>query len=808
MSEVRKRKGGKEKERDTDEPASPVPQSPEKAKAPEKLAPVADVPKKEKAPVKPLEELIADAQERQEQWSNTWTVGLVFVSLLAFLTRMYRIQDPGKVVFDEVHFGKFASFYLRGEYYFDVHPPLGKMLLAATAALAGYDGHYLFDEIGDDYVVNKVPFVSMRLFPALCGSLIIPFCFLTLKELGVSYVAALFGAFMLIFDNALIAQSRLILLDSMLLLFGVMSIYTWIKFYKTRMSPFSFQWWFWMSMTGVSLALTLGVKMVGLFTIAVVGIAVLIDLWRLLDIDRGLNMTQFYKHFAARALCLIVLPITLYLSFFYIHFALLPYSGPGDAFMTPKFQATLMGSEMFTKSVAVPYSSIATIKHRDQGILLHSHDAKYPLRYENGHVSSEGQQVTGYEHPDGNNYWEIIPVDAAKYPDAAEYKPDAMELKRDVRYLRHNDIIQLLHSVSLSFLLTHDVASPLTNTNMEMTTIPRDKADERYEETLWRVVVQGGKDGDRVRTKSSLVKFVNVKHNVCVHPNKLTLPDWGFNQVEINGEKNLEHKGNWWAFDDIRHTTIVNGTDIFEPPVDATKKPRGHMPFLAKFFELQAKMFEANAGLTSEHPYSSTPGSWPFVVRGISFWENKEGLRQIYLLGNPFIWWFSITAVGVYVGIWTVDRIVLRRQVDLLGFSLRRWFDRSIGFLFLAWLLHWIPFFLMGRMLFLHHYLPSFIFSTMLATALLDFIFRLSNERSPSTLTGGDTALAARVPYFVWMRTSMFGNILYTTVLVGLMGAFLWCFAFFSPISYGYGLPTVEAVRERKWFKSWDLQHA
>ncbi|ORY38992.1 PMT-domain-containing protein [Rhizoclosmatium globosum] len=719
---------------------------------------------------------------------------------------MYRIQDPAKVVFDEVHFGKFASYYLRGEYYFDVHPPLGKLLLGGVAALAGYDGHYLFDEINDDYVTHNVPWVSMRLFPALCGALIPPFCFLTLKEIGVSWVAAIFGAFMLIFDNALITQSRLILLDSMLLLFGVTSIYAWVRFYKERANPFSVSWWLWMSMTGISLALTLGIKMVGLFTIAVVGIAVLFDLWKLLDIDRGLSMEQFYKHFAARALCLIVLPVSLYLSFFYVHFALLPYSGPGDAFMSPKFQATLVGSELIAKSVAVPYSSLVTLKSKNQGVLLHSHEARYPLRYENGHVSSEGQQVTGYLHPDGNNVWEIIPVDPSQYPAALPYAPDATEKERGLRYLRNHDLIQLKHAATNSYLLTHDVASPLTNTNMEITTVKQDVADTRYVETLWKVVTTDGVPGDRIKSMRSHLKLVNVKHNVAINPNE-KLPEWGFGQIEINGEKNVEAKNIIWYFEDVNHDTIVNGTDIYEPQVPNVKKAAS-MPFLQKFFELQNLMFVHNAALTTSHPYSSTPGTWPFVVRGVSFWETKEGLRQIYLLGNPFIWWFSIGCVAMFMGIWIVDRIVLRRQIDLFGPNVRRWFDNAIGFLFLAWLLHWIPFFLMGRMLFLHHYLPSFIFSTMLAAALMDFMFRIVNEKDPIRLVGGNKAVAATVPYFVYFKSSPYGNLLFVTVLVGLTGAFLWAFGYFSPLSYGYGLPDVEAIRARKWFKSWDLQHA
>ncbi|KAJ3388379.1 hypothetical protein HDU84_009813 [Entophlyctis sp. JEL0112] len=788
-------------------PSKPLPQSPN----PEK--PAGEPKKRDPSPAKPatpsLDAIIEDGFEREAQWSGLWTAGLIVVTVLSILTRIYRIQDPARVVFDEVHFGKFASFYLRGEYYFDVHPPLGKMILGAVAALAGYDGHYLFDEIGDDYVAHGVPWITMRMFPAVCGALIVPFSFMTLRELGLSWTGSMFGALMLLTDNAMITQSRLILLDSMLLLFGVTSVYAWPVFIFMVVLADDDR-----SISGIDtgviqnfllvfLLICFRIKMVGLFTIGVIGIAVLVDLWRILDIERGLTMAEFYKHFAARALCLIVLPISLYLSFFYIHFALLPYSGPGDAFMSPKFQATLLGNEMLTKSLPIPYNSQVSLKNKNQACFLHSHEARYPLTYENGHVSSEGQQVTGYMHPDGNNMWEIIPARDNGSPPVL----DADEKKNGIRYLRNGDIVRFLHIRTGTYLLTHDVASPLTSTNMEITAVTPEEAETRYEETLWQVNSKDDRTGERLKTMRSLISVTNVKHQVVLLPNA-PLPSWGFGQIEINGEKKLDAKGATWYFEEVIHDSIVDGVDIYGPPVQPTTKRRGHMPFLSKFLELQNLMFVHNAALTTSHPYSSTPGSWPFVSRGVSFWETKDGLRQIYLLGNPAIWWFSIASVGIFVVVWLIDRIVLRRQVDLLGPSLRKWFDNAIGFLFLAWLLHYIPFFLMGRMLFLHHYLPSFIFSNMLAAALMDFLFRLCFERGPLGLAGGDRTLAMRIPVFAWTKSGPFGGLLYVGLIVGLMSLFLWVFNFFMPLSYGYGFADVEDLRKRKWFKSWDLQYA
>lgn len=65
-----------------------------------------------------------------------------------------------------------------------------------------------------------------------------------------------------------------------------------------------------------------------------------------------------WKHFYYRVLGLIIWPFVLYLSFFWIHFKVLKYSGPGDSFMSPAFQETLSGNEMLlnaqgTFSIAV-----------------------------------------------------------------------------------------------------------------------------------------------------------------------------------------------------------------------------------------------------------------------------------------------------------------------------------------------------------------------------------------------------------------------------------------------------------------------
>lgn len=183
---------------------------------------------------------------------------LFFLLILSFLTRFWRLWYPPKVVFDEAHFGLYATKYLLHQYYWDIHPPFGKLILALAAWLGEIKPGFDF---GVNSYYGDFNYLILRSVPTFFGSLFPILIYFFVLELGFSKKSAFLASFLLIFDNALLVQSRLILLDIILLFFIFLSLYFFLLAKKSP--PFSKKWYFFNFLSSFSLAAAISTKLIG-----------------------------------------------------------------------------------------------------------------------------------------------------------------------------------------------------------------------------------------------------------------------------------------------------------------------------------------------------------------------------------------------------------------------------------------------------------------------------------------------------------------------------------------------------------------
>ena len=136
------------------------------------------------------------APQREFFLQNLEHIPPIVYTLLSCWTRYHAIGKSNVVVWDEAHFGKFGYHYLKREFYFDVHPPLGKMLDGLAGLLSGYDGTFAF-ESGATYP-ETVPYVAMRVILATFGVALVPLGWYTAVELGMSQMACHLVALMVL----------------------------------------------------------------------------------------------------------------------------------------------------------------------------------------------------------------------------------------------------------------------------------------------------------------------------------------------------------------------------------------------------------------------------------------------------------------------------------------------------------------------------------------------------------------------------------------------------------------------------------
>jgi len=116
---------------------------------------------------------------------------LIGFAVLGFITRFWTLEYPKSVMFDEAHFTKFVSCYFTGEYFFDIHPPLAKLLMAFIGNWGISAGNTPIERYGGDYKDDF--YFYLRLVPAFCGSLLIPLAYASCRALRLSRFASCVG---------------------------------------------------------------------------------------------------------------------------------------------------------------------------------------------------------------------------------------------------------------------------------------------------------------------------------------------------------------------------------------------------------------------------------------------------------------------------------------------------------------------------------------------------------------------------------------------------------------------------------------
>ncbi|ORZ00978.1 glycosyltransferase family 39 protein [Syncephalastrum racemosum] len=684
------------------------------------------------------------------------------LALWACYVRLWRIDQPNSVVFDEVHFGGFASKYIKREFFMDVHPPLAKMMIALVAKLAGFDGSFDFKEIGKEYTEVNVPYVAIRAFCGLLGAAVVPFAYITLRTYNHSMTTSVLTSLMLCYENGLITNNRHILLDSPLLFFTAFTTLSWSLTQKQR--PFGPQWHFWLGMTGLGLGCTVSSKWVGLFTIALIGVSTLMQLWKLWGTVHIPIATIIYQ-VLIRFVLLAVLPLLVYIASFRIHFWILSKSGSGDTFMSIEFQQSLQGASPMEDTAAdVMYGSQVWIRHvTTRGGYLHSH----PHDYKTG---SQQQQITLYPYKDDNNWWII------EKEKSTEHGIDKLEPLRD------GDIIRLRHRASGKRLHSHDHKPPVSDDydyHKEVSAYGYIQLDDDPND-LWRVQVISDDSGDddtedeqpkRVKAMGSKFRLLHPKMNCALFSHDIKLPkDWGFGQQEVTCIQNGKLPKTLWYIENTFHEHL---------PSDAPRVGYKVPGFFSKFMELNKVMWDVNNGLTGSHAFDSRPDAWPLLARGIYFWGTQG--RHIYLLGNPIVFWLAALSLTSFFAFKVIILCLARHWRKGIAQH-----ESAALFFAIGWCMHYFPFFLMQRQLFLHHYMPAFYFSVLLFGTLFDVV-----------CTKVGSADAGIVSLCVLRR--------YTAYLaISIACVVIYIYHCFIPITYGEPW-TREACVNGQWRSTWDF---
>lgn len=337
------------------------------------------------------------------------------------------------------------------------------------------------------------------------------------------------------------------------------------------------------------------------------------------------------------------------------------------------------------------------------------------FRYSDGRGSSHQQQVSCYSFKDVNNWWII------KRPEREE-----LAVTEPIDTIKHGDTIQLVHGMTHRALNSHDVAAPVSPHNQEVSCYI-DYNISMPSENLWKVdIINKDTHGDVWHTINSQVRLIHLNTSQALRYTGKQYPDWGFHQIEVSTDRNINQVDTVWNVEEHRYTVNDKDKSTIETElVQHELIPEGKtaLSFWEKFMEVQFKMLLTSQENVKNHNFASDPIEWPFLTRGIAYYIAKDSNKQVHLMGNIVVWYTASLGVFLYSALLVFYLLRRRRQCFDIAEAEFRSFCEAGEVLLTGYFLHYIPYFFYDRTLFVHHYLPAYLFKIMLTAFLVSHLY-------------------------------------------------------------------------------------
>lgn len=163
-------------------------------------------------------------------------------------------------------------------------------------------------------------------------------------------------------------------------------------------------------------------------------------------------------------------------------------------------------------------------------------------------------------------------------------------------------------------------------------------------------------------------------------------------------------------------------------------------PFWHDFVHLNVAMMTSNNALVpdpdKQDDLASQWWQWPILHVGLRMCGWDDSIVKYFLLGNPFVYWGSTAGLGVlglvvawYLVRWQRGYKDLRpADVDQIHYA---GLYPAAG-----WFLHYLPFVIMARVTYVHHYYPALYFAILTFGFLADWFLRNRNASVQGVVYG------------------------------------------------------------------------